>query len=226
MEPNPEMIEKNIRAIENQLAPFGTKLLPVSKTFGIEAIRAAYDVGYRQFGENRVQELVPKFEALPKDIEWHLIGHLQSNKVKYIAPFIGCIQSVDSEKLLSEIDKQSARHHRIIPCLLQIHIAREETKFGWNAEEVHNWIQTNGHLKFNHIRIDGLMGMASNTPDLELVKKEFQGLKNLFEELKKFEQGEKFQMKTLSMGMSGDFLIAAAEGSTLVRMGSAVFGSR
>lgn len=226
MEPEAKTIQNNIQAIENQLAPFGTKLLPVTKTFGTEAILEAYKAGYRQFGENRVQELLPKFESLPKDIEWHLIGHLQSNKVKYIAPFIGLIQSVDSEKLLAEIDKQAQKCHRKIPCLLQVYIASEETKFGWDPIEVMDWVNGKEFEKYPNIQIKGLMGMASNSTDRSFVKSELAALKALFDALKLLAVPGKLEMEILSMGMSSDYLLAAEVGSTLVRMGSAIFGTR
>lgn len=226
VEPVTKTIQNNIQQIEHQLFPFGTKLLPVTKTFGIEAIQEAYEAGCRQFGENRVQELLPKFEQLPKDIEWHLIGHLQSNKVKYIAPFIALIQSVDSEKLLAEINKQAQKCNRVIPCLLQVYIATEETKFGWNPEEVREWVVTRGFEKYPNIQIKGLMGMASNSSDQNLVKSELKSLKLLFDSLKPFEVEGKLEIEILSMGMSSDYLVAAEVGSTLVRMGSAIFGTR
>ena len=219
-------INKNLKSIEAELAPFGTKLLPVTKTFGIDLILEAYDAGYRSFGENRVQELLEKYEALPKDIEWHLIGHLQSNKVKYIAPFIGMIQSVDSEKLLAEIDKQAAKSGRIIPILLQVYIASEESKFGWDAGELLPWVNEKMYLKYPHVLVQGLMGMASNSEDENLVRSELKGLKTQFENLKKESIPGVFEMKVLSMGMSSDYIMACEEGSTLVRMGSAIFGKR
>lgn len=226
METEPDIIREKLQAIENQLKPFGTKLLPVTKTFGTAAIMKAYEAGYRAFGENRVQELLPKVEELPKDIEWQLIGHLQSNKVKYIAPFISLIQSVDSEKLLAEIDKQAARVGRVIPCLLQVYIAKEESKFGWDPAEITTWATNREFKKYPNIRVTGLMGMASNSTDLQLVRKELKGLKVLFDQLKEFQTPDRFEMTVLSMGMSNDYMIAAEEGSTLVRMGSAIFGGR
>jgi len=219
-------VRKNLQSIENSLKPYGAQLLPVTKTFGTEVIALAYAEGYRCFGENRVQELLPKYEALPKDIEWHLIGHLQSNKVKYIAPFIGLIQSVDSEKLLAEIDRQANRCGRTIRCLLQVYIAREETKFGWAPEEVLEWVKAGKFRNYAHVEITGLMGMASNSSDTDLVRAEMKGLRQLFDQLKNHAEPGKLDMKTLSMGMSSDYQIACEEGATLVRMGSAVFGQR
>ncbi len=223
--PHPE-VRKNIELIENQLKPFGTRLLPVSKTFGPDLVLEAYKAGHKSFGENRVQELIPKYEALPKDIEWHLIGHLQSNKVKYIAPFIAMIQSVDSEKLLAEIDKQAAKCGRKIPCLFQVYIADEETKFGWDIAEIQAFYQNDGLKNYPNVEIKGLMGMATFTENEVQVRAEFKKLKALFEELKSYNQKGKTEMEILSMGMSGDYLWAAEEGSTLVRMGSAIFGKR
>lgn len=219
-------VGKNLELIEKELSPYKTKLLPVSKTFSVERMMDAYDYGYRAFGENRVQELLTKYEAMPKDIAWHLIGHLQTNKVKFISPFIALIHSVDSEKLLIEIDKQAARAGRVINCLLQVFIATEETKFGWDINEIKDWYSSNKIEKYKNINVLGLMGMASNSSDENLVKKEFSTLKALFEHLKQYDLSSNSKMETLSMGMSGDFKIAAEEGSTLVRMGSAIFGYR
>jgi pyridoxal phosphate enzyme (YggS family) len=219
-------VGKNLELIEKDLSPFNTKLLPVSKTFPVDRIMEAYHYGYKAFGENRVQELLEKYEAMPKDINWHLIGHLQSNKVKYIAPFIALIHSVDSEKLLLEINKQAAKVGRQIDCLLQVYIAKEETKFGWDIQEIKDWYSSNKIQDYSNIKVIGLMGMASNSPDEVLVRQEFSTLKSLFEFLKQYDKLPNSKMEILSMGMSGDFKIAAEEGSTLVRMGSAVFGSR
>lgn len=220
-----ENIYKNLKAIENELQTFGTSLLPVTKTFSNEYIMAAYSAGYRQFGENRVQELIPKYEELPKDIEWHLIGHLQTNKVKYIAPWIGLIQSVDSEKLLAEINKQAGRYDRKISCLFQVYIATEETKFGWDAHELKKWLVEGNLARYPHVEIKGLMGMASFSEDKNLVRQELRSLKQLFDSINAMAIPG-LDLKILSMGMSGDYLIAAEEGSTLVRMGSAIFGHR
>jgi pyridoxal phosphate enzyme (YggS family) len=219
-------VGKNLELIEKDLSPFNTKLLPVSKTFPVDRIMEAYHYGYKAFGENRVQELLEKYEAMPKDINWHLIGHLQSNKAKYIAPFIALIHSVDSEKLLLEINKQAAKVGRQIDCLLQVYIAKEETKFGWDIQEIKDWYSSNEIKNYPNIKVIGLMGMASNSPDEALVRQEFSTLKSLFEFLKQYDDLPNSKMEILSMGMSGDFKIAAEEGSTLVRMGSAVFGSR
>jgi pyridoxal phosphate enzyme (YggS family) len=219
-------VRKNLQSIENDLAPFHARLLPVSKTFPPEIIQKAYEAGYREFGENKVQELLEKKEALPSDIQWHLIGHLQTNKVKYIASFVHLIHSVDSEKLLAEIDKQAAKAGRVVSVLLQVYIAKEETKFGWDAHELTAWFKENGPSRFPNVRILGLMGMASNSSDLEQVRSEFRSLKNIFDSLKQETSFPNVEMTELSMGMSGDFRIACEEGSTLVRMGSSVFGTR
>ena len=219
-------VRKNLQLIESDLSGFSARLLPVSKTFPVERILPAYEAGYKDFGENKVQEIMSKKEELPSDIRWHLIGHLQSNKVKYIAPFIYMIHSVDSEKLLTELNKQAEKCNRVIPCLLQVFIATEETKFGWSAEELLAFYQTDGPSRFPFISIQGLMGMASNSPFEDQVRKEFRSLKTLFDQLKAYDSLPNSKMKELSMGMSGDFRIACEEGSTLVRMGTAVFGTR
>lgn len=219
-------VAENLKKIESELSSYPTRLLPVSKTFPPELVLEAYNYGYRQFGENRVQELTAKYEVLPKDIEWHLIGHLQTNKVKYIAPFVSLIQSVDSLKLLSEIDKQAKKCCRIIPCLLQVFIAKEETKFGFSPAEIREIFVSGVLAEFNHVRISGLMGMATQTPDQEQIRAEFRYLKSLFEDLKEFDGRYHSNMEILSMGMSSDYLIACQEGSTMVRLGSSVFGSR
>jgi pyridoxal phosphate enzyme (YggS family) len=218
-------IQTNLNYFLQQL-PAGSKLVAVSKTHSIERIQEAYDAGYRIFGENKVQELVPKYEAMAKDIEWHMIGHLQSNKVKYIAPFVSLIHGVDSEKLLEEINKQGDKLNRTIKCLLQIHIAEEETKFGFSEEEVASFLISERVKKFDSIQIVGLMGMATFTEDEQQVRKEFKGLKNLFEKLKALKLPAQVQLKELSMGMSGDYKIALEEGSTMIRIGTAIFGER
>lgn len=186
----------------------------------------AYTYGQRAFGENRVQELVAKHEALPKDIEWHMIGHLQSNKVKYIAPFVALIHSVDTGKLLEEINRQGARADRVIPCLLQVHIAEEETKFGFSREEVEALMSSDKWKDLQHVRVRGLMGMATFTDNADQVRREFRGLKGLFEKLRSCELPAAVSMDELSMGMSGDFRIALEEGSTMIRVGTKIFGTR
>jgi pyridoxal phosphate enzyme (YggS family) len=222
----PDQIAENIRLIEKELASSRARLLPVSKTFPPERILEAYRAGCRDFGENRVQEILEKKALLPQDIRWHLIGHLQTNKVKQIAGFIHLIHSVDSEKLLAEIDRQGARHGRQIACLLQVFIAKEETKSGWDPDELRTWFREGGPARYPHIRIRGLMGMATFTDDESVVRAEFRNLGHLFAELARTAHFPNCQMEELSMGMSGDYRIACEEGSTLVRMGTAVFGGR
>ena len=198
-------------------------LVAVSKTQPVDAIMELYNAGQRDFGENRVQEFREKQDLLPKDIHWHIIGHLQTNKVKYIAPTVALIHSVDSWDLLVEIDKQAKKHKRIIPCLLQIYIASEETKFGLSDKELYEILDNPNFKDLKNIRIDGLMGMASNSKDLELVRKEFKHLKSLFVSTKDtyFKENENF--KQLSMGMSSDYTIAIEEGASMVRIGSLLF---
>lgn len=218
-------IRSNITALLKDL-PDTCTLIAVSKTQPAEKVLEAYNTGHRSFGENKVQELVPKYEALPKDIEWHMIGHLQSNKVKYIAPFVHLIHSVDSVKLLEEIDKQGRKVQRIIPCLLQVHIAREETKFGFSEEEILQLASSSQLTQWNNVKVVGLMGMATFTDDTAQVRSEFRTLHSIFEKLKATTLPAQFQLEVLSMGMSGDYKIAIEEGSTMVRVGSAIFGER
>jgi pyridoxal phosphate enzyme (YggS family) len=218
-------IKNNLNNLRQTL-PDGCRLIAVSKTQPIEAIEEAYAAGQRVFGENKAQELVPKYETLPKDIEWHMIGHLQSNKVKYIAPFVHLIHSVDSVKLLGEINKQGVRCKRRISCLLQVHIATEETKFGFSADELKELIQSGALSALGSVQIVGLMGMASFTDDKQLVRKEFQQLREIFESLNATPLPGNVEMKELSMGMSGDYPIAIEEGSTMIRVGTAIFGQR
>jgi len=218
-------IKDNISNLIQNL-PVRCKLVVVSKTQPIERIREAYDTGQRIFGENKAQELAQKHEALPSDIEWHMIGHLQTNKVKYIAPFVSLIHSVDSLKLLLEINKQGLRFSRIIPCLVQIHIASEETKFGFSADEVMHLIHSEELRILTNIKVVGLMGMATFTSHREKVRDEFKGLKKVFDTLKSIALPANVQMNELSMGMSGDYQIAIEEGSTIIRVGTAIFGER
>jgi pyridoxal phosphate enzyme (YggS family) len=219
-------IANNIAILNRLLAPRKARLIAVSKTHGVDKIRQAYDAGQRLFGENKVQELVDKQPHLPHDIQWHVIGHLQRNKVKYIAPFVSLIHSVDSLRLLEEINRQGEKAGRVIPCLLQIHIASEETKFGLAPEEVRSLLRDSAIGSHSFVRIDGLMGMASLTENTEQVRGEFRQLKNLFEELRSLSLPPNVQLNELSMGMSADYVIALEEGSTLVRIGTAVFGER
>ncbi|ACT93234.1 YggS family pyridoxal phosphate-dependent enzyme [Dyadobacter fermentans] len=217
-------IADNLAQIEQALRK-ETRLVAVTKTKPTTLLMEAYEAGARLFGENKVQEMVAKYEELPKDIEWHMIGHLQTNKVKYMAPFVSLVHSVDSFKLLKEINKEARKNDRIIDCLLQIYIAREETKFGLSEDEALALITSPELATLANVRIAGLMGMASNTDDQEAVRSEFRGLKSTFEAFKNHENAQ-VTMRELSMGMSGDYLIAMEEGSTLVRVGSAIFGSR
>lgn len=217
-------IKNNIEKF-TQTLPETCRLIAVSKTQPVDKIREAYDAGQRLFGENKVQELTAKYEALPHDIEWHMIGHLQSNKVKYIAPFIHLIHSVDSAKLLAEIDKQGKKCNRTINCLLQIHIAAEETKFGFSKPEVMQMMESAQFKTFQNVRILGLMGMATLTNDTAQIRNEFRHLKALFDTLKTIRL-ENVIMTELSMGMSSDYALAVEEGSTYIRVGTAIFGER
>lgn len=219
-------IVENIQRIENEINPKGATLIAVSKTKPIEMLMEAYNAGFKRFGENYVQELVGKYEQMPKDIEWHLIGHLQSNKVKYIAGFVSMIHSVDSFKLLKEIDKQAQKHSRVIDCLLQIHIAEEETKSGMSQEEAIEIVNAADLAELKNVRIVGLMGMTTLTDDEIQVRKEFRELKTFFDKLKQQPQSNNLKIEILSMGMSGDYEIAIEEGSTMVRVGSKIFGNR
>ena len=219
------MIVKNLVNVQDSLIE-NVSLIAVSKTKPASDIQTLYDAGQRAFGENKVQELVEKYEVLPKDIEWHLIGHLQSNKVKYIAPFVHLIHGVDSFKLLKEINKEGGKCKRIIPCLLQFHIAQEETKFGFSFEEAQEMLESNEFVELQNVAIYGVMGMASFTENENQIHEEFQTLHNYFQLIKSHYFKFNPEFKELSMGMSGDFKIAMEEGSTLVRVGSTIFGSR
>lgn len=219
------MIVKNLVNVQDSLIE-NVSLIAVSKTKPASDIQTLYDTGQRAFGENKVQELVEKYEVLPKDIEWHLIGHLQSNKVKYIAPFVHLIHGVDSFKLLKEINKEGGKCKRIIPCLLQFHIAQEETKFGFSFEEAQEMLESNEFVELQNVAIYGVMGMASFTENENQIHEEFQTLHNYFQLIKSHYFKFNPEFKELSMGMSGDYKIAMEEGSTLVRVGSTIFGSR
>lgn len=214
-------VQEQLIAIKASL-PEKVSLVAVSKTQKTTTIWEAYEAGQRIFGENKVQEMVLKWEALPKDIQWHMIGHLQSNKVKYIAPFVSLVHAVDSFKLLKEIDNQAKKYKRTIDCLLQIYIADETTKFGLNEEELNAIIRSPEFKSLEYVRVVGLMGMATFTADKEKIRKEFRYLKSLFDTLKL----ELSDISILSMGMSGDYEIAIEEGSTMVRIGSSIFGAR
>lgn len=219
-------IKQNLTRIKNTFLNPECKLIAVSKTKPVEELMEAYHAGIREFGENKVQELVDKQAQMPKDINWHMIGHLQRNKVKYIAPFVYLIHGVDSFNLLKEINKQAKKVDRIIPCLLQIHIAKEENKFGFDEKEVMDLIESEEIKELKNVKIEGLMGMATYTDNEETLQKEFSELKQLKEKLEAKTLPDNFDLKELSMGMSGDYLIAQKAGSTMVRIGSAIFGSR
>jgi pyridoxal phosphate enzyme (YggS family) len=215
-------IVENIQHIEKEIEGKGVTLIAVSKTKPVEMLMEAYNAGFKRFGENYVQELVEKQEAMPKDIEWHFIGHLQSNKVKYIAPFVSLIHSVDSFKLLQEINKQAAKNNRLIDCLLQIYIAEEDTKSGMAEEECLEILQPETLKSLQNIKIVGLMGMTTLTDNETQIRKEFVKLKKFYSELKI----QNSELNSLSMGMSGDYKIAIEEGSTMIRVGSKIFGGR
>ncbi len=219
------MIKENLSIVRENI-PEGVTLVAVSKTKPNEMILEAYHEGQRIFGENKVQELVEKQEHLPKDIEWHLIGHLQTNKVKYIAPFVKLIHAVDSLKLLKEIDKQAKKNKRTIDCLLQFHIAQEESKFGLSFIEAQELLSSPEFITLQNISITGVMGMATFTDNEEQIREEFQALENYFNVIKShyFKFNDAFSI--ISMGMSGDYKIAIEEGSTMVRVGSSIFGKR
>jgi len=217
-------IKTNLEKVLSTI-PEDVKLIAVSKMKPVELIKETYDAGHRAFGENKIQELREKQPVLPEDIEWHMIGHLQSNKVKYIAPYVYMIHAVDSFKLLKEINKRAKSNDRIIKVLLQIHIATEESKFGFNGQEVVELLNNPDFKELQNVQINGLMGMATNTLDTDLIRSEFKGLKELFDLLKD-EQMNKDTFTELSMGMSNDYLIAIEEGSTMVRIGTAIFGLR
>ena len=218
-------IQEEIQTIKAGL-PESVRLVAVSKFHPIEALQEAYEGGQRIFGESKVQEMTQKYEALPKDIEWHFIGHLQTNKIKYMAPYVALIHGVDSYKLLSEINKQSAKAGRIIPCLLQIHIAQEETKFGFSTDECRAMLEEGNWRQLKNVQITGVMGMATNTEDEAQIKREFSTLSAFFQEVKETYFKEVSSFKEISMGMSDDYPIAIEEGSTLIRIGSRIFGAR
>ena len=216
-------ISENLRSIVTEL-PDSVTLVAVSKTKPNEHILEAYQAGQRIFGENKIQEMTTKYEALPKDIQWHMIGHIQTNKIKYMAPYVSLVHGCDREKVLKEINKEAAKNNRIINCLLQVHIAEEDTKFGFSKEELMELLGQWDKKNYSSINVVGLMGMATNTDQIEQVKKEFSTLSALFEEIKAKQIFREFNI--LSMGMSGDYLTAIECGSTMVRIGSSIFGSR
>lgn len=219
-------ISKNLNNIKSQI-PAKVTLVAVSKTKPVADLMEAYNAGQRIFGENKIQEMTDKWEVMPKDIEWHMIGHVQTNKVKYMAPYVSLIHGVDSLKLLQEINKQAAKNNRVIDCLLQVYIAEEESKFGLDEEELYEILNEIQHNKENYknIKIVGLMGMATFTENQNQIEKEFKHLKTIFDKYKTLNT-EHCQLNTLSMGMSGDYQLAISCGSTMVRIGSSIFGSR
>ena len=219
-------IAQNLTKIKSQI-PARVTLVAVSKTKPVADLMEAYDAGQRIFGENKIQEMTDKWEVMPKDIEWHMIGHVQTNKVKFMAPYVSLIHGVDSLKLLQEINKQAAKNNRIIDCLLQVYIAEEESKFGLDEQELEELLKQVQQDKENYknIRIVGLMGMATFTENKNQIEKEFKHLKTIFDKYKTLNT-EHCQLNTLSMGMSGDYQLAISCGSTMVRIGSSIFGSR
>lgn len=222
-------IAQEIAKIQTELAPYSSKLIVVTKTRSIDELLSVHATGTLDFGENRVQEMVEKQAQLPQDIRWHQIGHLQTNKVKYIAPFIHLIHSVDSFALLKEINKQAAKNNRVIPCLLQMYIAQEESKFGLDKQEAIEILEHPELASLHYIEIIGLMGMATFTENTNQIQAEFSELKSTFDEFKSQQIGvntNRVHWREISMGMSGDYLLAAQEGSTMVRVGSAIFGPR
>ena len=219
------MIAEEIKKITAEL-PLGVRLIAVSKFHPAEAVMEAYEVGQRLFGESKVQEVTAKHDVLPQDIEWHFIGHLQTNKVKYIAPFVTMIHSIDSLHLLTEVNRQAVKAGRVIDCLLQMHIAHEETKFGMTFDECREFLQGETWKQLDHVRICGLMGMATFTEDMEQVEREFASLQSFFEELKSTYFKDEAAFKELSMGMTDDYPIAIKHGSTLIRIGTRIFGAR
>ena len=218
-------IATNLHEIQLTI-PSGVKLVAVSKTKPVELLKQAYEAGQRVFGENRPLELNEKYDVMPKDIKWHFIGHPQSKQVKYFAPFVSLIHGVDGLKLLQIIDKEGAKHTRIINCLLQFHIAQEETKFGLTIEEAVDLLSSVEFKELKNVNISGVMGMATYTDDLKQVRNEFKNLKDIFDTLKQSHFSNNASFKEISMGMSGDYKIAIEEGSTIVRIGSSIFGER
>ncbi len=214
-------IKQNLSIIKSSF-PENVTLVAVSKTKPISDLMEAYDAGQRIFGENKIQEMAEKWEQMPKDIQWHMIGHVQTNKVKFMAKFVSLIHGVDSLKLLEEINKQALKNNRLIDCLLQIHIAEEETKFGLNKKELNYILTSRGFQEMKNIRIIGLMGMATFTDNQNQIKKEFNSLKSIFDQF----TNHNSQMTILSMGMSSDYQLAIESGSTMVRIGSSIFGER
>ena len=218
------MIKENLNKVRATV-PENVTLIAVSKTKPVSDLQEAYDAGQRIFGENKALEMRDKYQELPKDIQWHFIGHLQTNKIKYIAPFVTLIHSIDSTSLLEAVNKEAAKNNRVIDCLLQFHIAQEETKFGLDMEEAKTMIESDNFKNLNNVRIVGVMGMATFTDDVNQVRNEFKSLKNIFDILKEnYFKDDSFT--EISMGMSDDYLVAIEEGATMVRVGSKIFGAR
>jgi len=222
-------IQSNLHDIKSTL-PENVTLVAVSKTKPVSDLMEAYNAGQRIFGENKIQEMTEKWEQMPKDIQWHMIGHVQTNKVKFMAEYVSLIHGVDSLKLLQEINKQAKKYNRIIDCLLQIHIAEEETKFGLDEKELSSLLNSNEFQELKNIRILGLMGMATFTDNQEQIQKEFRHLKSIFDKLQSLntdsDNYRNCQLNTISMGMSGDYKLAIECGSTMIRVGSSIFGGR
>ncbi|MFK8037906.1 MAG: YggS family pyridoxal phosphate-dependent enzyme [Crocinitomicaceae bacterium] len=219
------MIKEALKHI-NQSIPASVSLVAVSKTKPISLLLEAYDAGQRIFGENKALEMAEKYEALPKDIEWHFIGHLQTNKVKYIAPFVDLIHSIDSFKILSKINSEAKKNDRVINILLQFHIAKEDSKFGFSLKSAFEMLDSKDFSLLNNISIQGVMGMATFTNDQEIISSEFKSLKSIFDQLKTSHFSDNTSFKEISMGMSGDYKLAIVGGSTMVRVGSSIFGQR
>ena len=220
------MILKQLNFYKHELEPYSCKLIPISKTKPDSLILEAYETGNKVFGENKVQELVGKYESLPKDIEWHYVGHLQRNKVKFIAPFVSLIHAVDSVRLLIAINKEGIKNNRVINCLLQVHIARESAKFGFSKEELVDLIESTEWQALSHVNVMGLMGMATNTTNEAQIIDEFKFLAGIKSLLSERDLPLNVQMNELSMGMSNDYKIALEEGSTMIRIGTDIFGTR
>lgn len=219
------MIQESIKNILAEL-PEGVRLVAVSKFHPKEALQEAYEAGQRIFGESKVQEMTDKYEALPKDIQWHFIGHLQTNKIKYMASYVAMIHGIDSYRLLEEVNKHAAKAGRIIPCLLQIHIAQEETKFGFSFDECREMLQKGEWKQLSNVQVAGLMGMATNTDNSQQIANEFHSLHSFFQEVKDIYFKDNEQFKEISMGMTHDYHLAIKQGSTLVRIGTKIFGER
>ena len=219
-------VAQRLNQVKATLPATGVQLVAVSKFHPAETIREAYDAGHRCFGESRVQELQQKYDQLPHDIEWHFIGHLQTNKVKYIIPYVSMIHSVDSPRILDEIERQAARVNRVVDCLLEVHVAQEDTKFGFTPQECVAFLESTVAQSYPHVRFRGIMGMASNTDNQEQVRAEFAQLKQLFDDVRGGVMQGQAHFDTLSMGMSLDYLLAIEQGSTMVRIGTTIFGER